>query len=136
MSPLAAVVADHDRFYVVFSDVPPASERRSLDEKEFVTEADARAWAAEEVSSSAQRSGSAWDFRGDLWHIPAGVRVEDDASLENVQALANVTWDHNAKAVVWADGVPDDWNPDDEDDEPADGRGDSSAPWGDDEAPF
>jgi hypothetical protein len=43
MSPLAAVVADHDRFYVAFSDVPPASERRSLDEKEFTSEADARA---------------------------------------------------------------------------------------------
>lgn len=136
MSPLAAVVADHDRFYVVFSDVPPASERRCLDEKEFITEADARAWAAEEVSAAAQHSGSAWDFRGDLWRIPAGVRVEDESSLENVQALANVTWDHIAKAVVWVDGVPDDWNPDDEDGEAADGRGDSNDPWGDDEAPF
>jgi hypothetical protein len=37
-----------------------------------------------------------------------------------VQALANVTWDHTTKAVIWADGVPDDWNPDEDDDEPGD----------------
>ncbi|MBF6302694.1 hypothetical protein IU459_34955 [Nocardia amamiensis] len=48
--------------------------------------------------------------------------------------------DRLAKAVEWADGVPDDWNPDDDDEdddeESSDGQGNSNSPWGDDETPF
>ncbi|WP_278262852.1 hypothetical protein [Nocardia sp. AG03] len=33
-----------------------------------------------------------------------------------MQALAHTTWDHLAKVVVWTDGVPDDWEDDDNDD--------------------
>ncbi|WP_446225020.1 hypothetical protein ACTWPB_07875 [Nocardia sp. IBHARD005] len=117
-----AMVADHDRFYVSFSYVPPASSRQLLDELDFISEGDARDWAAEEVSSSAQESGSAWDFRAELWLIPAGVCLDKNDAKERVQALAHATWDHRAKAVVWTDGIPNDWDNDDETDEPETGH--------------
>ncbi|MEV6360335.1 hypothetical protein [Nocardia asteroides] len=117
-----AMVANHDRFYVSFSYVPPASSRELLDELGFTSEDNARDWAAEEVTSSAQECGSAWDFRAELWLIPAGVRLDMNDEKERVRGLAHATWDHRAKAVVWTDGVPDDWDNDDEADEPEAGH--------------
>jgi len=116
MYPPLAVVANHDRFYVNFSSIPPGQSRWQIEEIDFTSEDAARAWAAVEVSSSAQVSGSAWDFRAELWLIPAGVRLDKADETERVQALAHTTWDHLAKVVVWTDGVPDDWEDDDNDD--------------------
>lgn len=117
MYPHLALVADHDRFYVSFSSVPPGQSRWLIEEIAFTSEDEARAWSAEEVRSSAQVSGSAWDFRAELWLIPAGVRLDKSDETERVQPLAHATWDHLAKIVVWTDGVPDDWNDDWDDDD-------------------
>ncbi|MGW5453048.1 hypothetical protein [Nocardia sp. NPDC003979] len=123
MHPPIAAIANHDRFYVNLSSVPPGQNRWLMEETDFTSEDEARAWAAEEVSSSAQISGSAWDFRAELWRIPAGARLDKkDETEQRAQALAHATWDHLAKAVVWTDGVPDDWYNDDDADEPETGR--------------
>ncbi|MGV9679211.1 hypothetical protein ACWDSJ_28350 [Nocardia sp. NPDC003482] len=97
---------DQHRYCVVVSYLRRTCERETLEEQEFSSEDEARTRAADVVSELVQQFGSGWDFRGDLWRIPAEIPTGKTGEPE-MKDLANVTWNASTQALVWADGVPD-----------------------------